>query len=139
MSLTFALVAGEHSGDQLGAGLIRALRHRFPDARFLGVGGPRMAAEEFTAWYPSERLAVMGLAEVITHLPGLYALRRSLTERLLADPPDVFIGVDAPSFNLGLAHRLREKGIRTVQYVSPQVWAWRQDRVHAIAKAVDLV
>jgi lipid-A-disaccharide synthase len=98
-----------------------------------------MAAEGFNAWYPSERLAVMGLVEVITHLPALFSLRRNLFQRLTADPPDVFIGIDAPSFNLGLAARLHRKGIRTVQYVSPQIWAWRQGRVHSIARAVDLV
>src|SRR5690606_29474738 len=106
---------------------------------FYGVGGPKMAAAGFDAWFPSERLAVMGLVEVITHLPSLFRLRRMLARRLIADPPDVFIGVDAPSFNLGLAARLHNKGVPTVQYVSPQVWAWRQERVHDIAKAVDLI
>lgn len=139
MPLTFALLAGEHSGDQLGAGLIRELRRRFPDARFLGVGGPAMAAEGFTAWYPAGRLAVMGFFEVLTHLPGLFALRRALLRRLGAERPDVFIGIDAPAFNLGLARRLRERGVTTVQYVSPQIWAWRRGRVHDIARAVDLV
>lgn len=137
--LKFALVAGEHSGDQLGAGLVRELRRRFPDARFVGVGGPLMVAEGLTAWHSSERLAVMGLFEVLTHLPGLFAFRRSLLQRLKAESPDVFIGIDAPSFNLGLARALHDRGIPTVQYVSPQIWAWRQHRVHDIAKAEDLV
>ncbi len=139
MLLKFALVAGEHSGDQLGAGLIRELRRRFPDARFYGVGGPLMMAEGFEVWQPAERLAVMGFFEVLTHLPGLFLLRRMLLRRFTAERPDVFVGIDAPAFNLGLAGRLRGRGIATVQYVSPQIWAWRRDRVHTIAKAVDLV
>lgn len=139
MPLKFALVAGEHSGDQLGAALIRELRGRIPDARFFGVAGPLMAAEGCVAWAPAERLAVMGVFEVLSHLPGLLWLRRELVRRFRAERPDVFIGIDAPEFNLGLARRLRAAGLLTVQYVSPQVWAWRQNRVHGIAKAVDLV
>ena len=134
-----ALVAGEHSGDQLGAGLIRALRSRLPDAEFFGVAGPRMTAEGCAPWAAADRLAVMGLFEVLKHLPDLIALRADITRRLIAARPDVFVGVDAPEFNLGLARRLRRAGIRTVQYVSPQVWAWRQGRVHGIARAVDSV
>jgi lipid-A-disaccharide synthase len=137
--LRIALVAGEQSGDQLGAGLIRELRARSPGARFMGVAGPRMIAEGCDPWGSSEQLAVMGLIEVLGHLPGLYRLRSSLQRRLLAERPDVFIGIDAPEFNLGLARRLRAAGLRTVQYVSPQVWAWRRGRVHGIARAVDLV
>jgi lipid-A-disaccharide synthase len=137
--LRIALVAGEQSGDQLGAGLVRELRARAPEARFFGLAGPRMIAEGCEAWGHSEQLAVMGLFEVLSHLPGLYRLRSTLKRRLLEERPDVFIGIDAPEFNLGLARRLRAAGLHTVQYVSPQVWAWRRGRVHSIARAVDLV
>ncbi len=133
------LVAGEASGDTLGQHLIRALKERIPDARFAGVAGPKMIAAGCTAWEPSESLAVMGLFEVLKHLPKLLAVRRALLHRLLAAPPAVFIGIDAPEFNLGLSARLHAAGIRTVQYVSPQVWAWRQGRVRTIAAAVDRV
>jgi lipid-A-disaccharide synthase len=135
----FALVAGEASGDNLGAGLIHALRERIPDATFAGVAGPRMRAAGCELWAPSESLAVMGLAEVVKHLPRLIRLRRMIRERLLGTPPAVFVGIDAPEFNLGLAGQLKLHGIPTVQYVSPQVWAWRQGRVRRIAAAVDLV
>ena len=138
-ALRIALVAGEQSGDQLGAGLIRELRARAPEARFMGIAGPRMIAEGCEAWGRSEQLAVMGLFEVLSHLPGLYRLRSTLRRRLLEERPDVFIGIDAPEFNLGLARQLRAAGLCTVQYVSPQVWAWRRGRVHSIARAVDLV
>ncbi|HSN71842.1 MAG TPA: lipid-A-disaccharide synthase [Steroidobacteraceae bacterium] len=134
-----ALVAGEASGDNLGAGLIRALRARLPGAQFCGIAGPRMQEEGCEAWASSDALAVMGLAEVLKHLPRLLRLRRELEERLVREPPDVFVGIDAPEFNLGLAARLRARGLRTVQYVSPQVWAWRQGRVRKIGRAVDLV
>lgn len=134
-----ALVAGELSGDQLGAALIRELRVRAPGARFAGIAGPRMIAEGCECWERSERLAVIGLFEVLRHLPALLRLRAALRRRISAERPDVFIGIDAPEFNLGLARRLRADGLRTVQYVSPQVWAWRQGRVRTIARAVDLV
>ncbi|HEU4530891.1 MAG TPA: lipid-A-disaccharide synthase [Steroidobacteraceae bacterium] len=134
-----ALVAGEHSGDQLGAGLIRELRARLPGAEFFGVAGPRMTAAGCAPWASSERLAVMGLFEVVRHLPDLMKLRGEITRRFIEARPDVFVGVDAPEFNLGLARRLREAGIRTVQYVSPQVWAWRSGRVRGIARSVDSV
>jgi lipid-A-disaccharide synthase len=137
--LRFALVAGEASGDQLGAALIRSLRRRDPAARFFGVAGPKMRAEGCEVWAPSEELAVMGLFEVLSHLPRLLRLRGGLRRRLRAERPDVFIGIDAPEFNLGLARDLRGAGIRTVQYVSPQVWAWRQGRVRSIGASVDLV
>lgn len=137
--LRIGLVAGEASGDQLGAALIEALRARAPDAEFFGVAGPKMRAQGCAVWAESDELAVMGLAEIVRHLPRLLSLRRSLTQRLLAAQPDVFIGIDAPEFNLGLAARLRRHGIVTVQYVSPQVWAWRQGRVRAIGQACDLV
>lgn len=134
-----ALVAGEASGDLLGAGLIEALRERFPDARFEGVAGPRMQAVGCEALFPAERLAVMGLTEVVRHLPELLRIRRTLVAAWTRDPPDVFVGVDAPDFNLGLELKLRRAGIPTVHYVSPSVWAWRQYRVRKIARAVDLM
>jgi lipid-A-disaccharide synthase len=134
-----AIAAGESSGDALGAGLIRSLARRVPDARFVGIAGPAMRDAGCEAWYRSEELSVMGLAEVLRHLPRLLRLRRAFAERLVADPPDVFCGIDSPDFNLPLAARLHSAGIRTVQYVSPQVWAWRQSRVRSIAKSVDQV
>lgn len=138
-SPVFALVAGEDSGDQLGADLIEALRARLPDARFAGVGGPRMRAVGFDAWHDIAELSVMGLAEVLRHLPRLLRLRKSLAERLAALKPDVFIGIDAPDFNLGLEKRLRQAGIRTVHYVSPSVWAWRENRARRIGESADRV
>ena len=138
-ALTFGLVAGEASGDNLGGPLIRALSARSPGARFAGIAGPRMSEAGCEAWYPSDALAVMGLAEILHHLPRLLRLRRDLLERLVAAAPDAFIGIDSPEFNLRVARALKERGIPTVQYVSPQVWAWRQDRVHSIGQAVDLV
>ena len=133
------LVAGEASGDNLGANLIDALRERLPNATFAGVAGPRMIAAGCEAWERAESLAVMGLFEIIPHLPRLLRIRRSLVARLLADPPDVYVGVDAKEFNLRLAPALKAHGIPTVQYVSPQVWAWRRGRVRTIGRAVDLV
>jgi lipid-A-disaccharide synthase len=132
-------VAGEASGDTLGAALIEALRRRFPHAEFAGVAGPRMIAAGCKAWFHSEELGVMGLTEVLRHLPRLLRLRASLQHRILDWRPDVFIGVDFKEFNLGLARRLKKKGLRTVQYVSPQVWAWRQGRARTIGEAVDLI
>ena len=137
--LRVGIVAGESSGDQLGAALIAALRERVPDLQCFGVAGPKMIAAGCEAWAGAEELAVMGLAEVVRHLPRLLRLRASLAARFLASRPDVFVGVDAPEFNLGLAKRLHARGLRTVQYVSPQVWAWRQGRVRNIGRACDLV
>jgi lipid-A-disaccharide synthase len=133
------IVAGETSGDNLAAGLIRAVRARRPDVEFAGVAGPRMLAEGCAAWAHSESLAVMGLVEVLKHLPGLVRLRRDILARALAWRPTVYVGVDAPEFNLGLAARLHAAGLPTVQYVSPQVWAWRQGRVATMAETLDLV
>ncbi|MGH8125400.1 MAG: lipid-A-disaccharide synthase [Rhodanobacteraceae bacterium] len=136
---TFALVAGEDSGDQLGADLIEALRARFPAACFVGVGGSRMRAAGFDAWHDISALSVMGLAEVLRHLPRLLRLRASLARRLVALQPDVFIGIDAPDFNLGLEKRLKRAGIRTVHYVSPSIWAWREGRAQKIGQSADCV
>ena len=137
--LRIALVAGEASGDLLGAGLVRELKQRFPDAEFAGVGGPQLRAAGLQAWHDCSELAVMGLTEVLRHLPRLLRLRRSLRQRLLAWQPDVFIGVDAPDFNLGLERQLKQAGIRTVHYVSPSVWAWREGRAAKIGRSADRV
>jgi len=136
---TIALVAGEASGDQLGAALLGELRNYFPGAVYVGIGGERMQSAGMDNWWDSEELAVFGLFEVLSHFPRLYRIRRELRQRLLALKPDVFIGIDAPDFNLGLETVLRRKGIRTVHYVSPTVWAWREKRVRKIARAADLV
>ncbi len=139
MPLRVGVVAGEASGDALGAGLIGALRHLAPDAQFFGIAGPKMLAAGCVAWEPSESLAVMGLFEILRDLPRLLRLRARVRREFLRAAPDVFVGIDAPEFNLGLARELRAAGIPTVQYVSPQVWAWRQSRVHSIHRSVDLV
>jgi lipid-A-disaccharide synthase len=134
-----AIVAGEASGDLLGAGLIEALRQRWPDAEFAGIGGDRMRDAGFEAWHDAGELAVMGLAEVLRHLPRLLRLRRALRERVLAWRPDVFIGIDAPDFNLGVERWLKQRGIATVHYVSPSVWAWREARAAKIGRSADRV
>jgi lipid-A-disaccharide synthase len=135
----FVLVAGEASGDQLGAGLITSLRELFPSARFAGIGGPRMAATGMDIWHPAEKLSVMGLVEVLAHLPQLLALRREVYKRVLQNRPAVFIGIDAPDFNLGLERRLKRAGVRTVHYVSPSVWAWREKRAAKLGRSADRV
>jgi lipid-A-disaccharide synthase len=137
--LTIGVAAGEASGDNLGAALIEALRERVPDLRVVGVAGPKMRAAGCEVLADAEELAVMGLTEILRHLPRLFALRRRLRAELLARRPDVFVGIDSPEFNLGLARQLKAAGLATVQYVSPQVWAWRQGRVRTIGRAIDLV
>ncbi len=137
--LRIAIVAGEASGDILGADLIRSLRLRYPLARFEGVAGPRMIAAGCESFFPLEKLSVMGLVEVLKHLPELLGLRRQLYRHFSANPPDLFIGIDAPDFNLALERRLKAQGIPTAHYVSPSVWAWRQYRVKKIGRSVDLM
>lgn len=135
----FVLVAGEASGDQLGADLIESLRERFPAARFVGIGGPRMIAAGLESWHPMQALSVMGLVEVLRHLPRLLSIRRDVLARTRALRPAAFIGIDAPDFNLGLERRLKAAGIRTVHYVSPSVWAWRRKRAAKIGACADRV
>ncbi len=137
--MKIGLVAGEASGDLLGAGLIRALRQRVPQASFEGVAGPAMTAAGCEQWEPAESLAVMGLVEPLVHIPRLLRLRRRLLARWRQSPPDVFVGIDAPDFNLGLETGLQRSGIRTVHYVSPTIWAWRPGRVRKVVRAADKV
>jgi lipid-A-disaccharide synthase len=139
VTLRVGLVAGETSGDTLGAALITAIRARVPDAQFFGMAGPKMVALGCEAWASSDDLGVMGLVEVLTHLPRLLRLRRMLIDRFREARPDVVVGIDVPDFNLGLEKKLKRSGLRTVQYVSPQVWAWRQGRVETIGQSTDLV
>lgn len=134
-----AFIAGEISGDILGASIISALRARLPQAHCYGVAGPRMVAAGCEAIESIDALSVMGLAEVLRELPRLLRLRRRLVERLLQDRPDIVVGIDAPDFNLGLERRLRAAGLRTVHVVSPTVWAWRSGRVRTIARAVERI
>ena len=137
--LVIGLVAGESSGDTLGAALLAALRARVGEVRAFGIAGPKMRSAGCEAWADSHELAVMGLVEPLLHLPRLFALRRRLVRDFTAARPHVFVGIDAPAFNIGLEAKLRARGLATVQYVSPQVWAWRQGRVRTIASACDLV
>ena len=137
MAPIIALVAGEASGDLLASYLMGALRERMPDARFCGIGGPRMQAAGFDAWWPSEKLAVRGYVEVLRHYREITGIRALLAQRLVANPPTLFIGVDAPDFNLDLETTLRENGIRTAHFVSPSIWAWRGDRIGKIRRAAE--
>jgi len=138
-TLRVGILAGESSGDILGASLMQALRRLQPTILFEGIGGPLMQAEGLHSRHPMERLAVMGIFEPLKRLPELLHIRRDITNYFLANPPAVFIGIDSPDFNLTIESRLHAKGIPTVHYVSPSVWAWRHNRVRKIAKAVDLV
>tara|TARA_R110002072_G_scaffold4663_7_gene32565 strand:- start:7029 stop:8201 length:1173 start_codon:yes stop_codon:yes gene_type:complete len=137
--MLIGIVAGETSGDMLGAGLINALKERLPDARFVGVGGPRMLACGFQSITPMERLSVMGFVEPLGRLPELLRLKRDLVNLYLREQPAVFIGIDSPGFNIRLEQSLHDAGIRTVHYVSPSVWAWGEGRIRKIASAVDLM
>jgi len=134
--VTIGIVAGEASGDALAAAVIQAVRDRLPQARFVGVAGPRMEAAGCEAWYPVEMLAVRGLVEVLSRLPQLFKLRRALFRRFVAERVPVFIGVDAPDFNLGLEKRLKRAGVRSLHLVSPSVWAWRRERLRTIGRSV---
>lgn len=137
--MRIALCAGETSGDHLGAGLIAELRKRYPHARFAGIGGDGMRAAGLDAWFDASELAVMGLAEVLAQLPRLLRLRKAFRQRVLDWQPDLFIGIDAPDFNLGVERWLKQRGTRTVHYVSPSVWAWREGRAAKIGASADRV
>ncbi|WP_027485153.1 lipid-A-disaccharide synthase [Rhodanobacter sp. OR87] len=134
-----AILAGEDSGDQLGADLIAALRQRYPQARFVGIGGARMQREGFESWYDIRELSLFGFSEVIRHLPRLLRLRKVLLARLLEERPAVVVGIDAPDFNLGVEQRLKQAGVLTVHYVSPSVWAWREQRAQKIGRSASRV
>ncbi len=136
-ALSFAMVAGEASGDLLAGLLIEGLQARWPQARGFGIGGPRMQARGFDAWWPHDKLAVRGYVEVLRHYRGIVAIRDQLRQRLLRHPPDVFIGVDAPDFNLDLEASLKAAGIPTVHFVCPSIWAWRPERIEKIRRSVD--
>jgi len=138
-SVRIAMVAGEASGDLLASHLIASLKAKLPHATFYGIGGPKMQAQGFDAWWPMEKLAVMGYVDALKHYREISGIRRQLKKRLLDIRPDIFIGVDAPDFNLGLETKLKSAGVKTIHYVSPSIWAWRGGRIKKIAKAVNRV
>lgn len=137
--MRIGMIAGEASGDVIAAGLIRELKVIFPDATFEGIGGPTMISEGFNSIDDMNKLSVMGLVEVLKHLPSLLAVKKNILNHFTQNPPDVFIGIDAPDFNLPIETKLKQKGVATVHYISPSVWAWREGRIHKIAKATHLV
>ena len=137
--MKIALVAGEASGDLLGAELMAALRINRPDVEFIGMGGPKMQAQGLDSWYDYKSLSIMGFVEVLKHLPKLLKLRKNLLQRLIDAKPDVVIGIDAPDFNLGLEKRCKKAGLRTVHFVSPSIWAWRRGRAAKMSQSADLV
>lgn len=139
MALRVGLVAGETSGDLIAASLIKSIKNHIPEVRFEGIAGPRMQAAGCRILAPAEKLAVMGLVEPLKRLPELLRLRHRVIRHFIEAPPDVFIGIDAPDFNLGIERKLRQAGIPTVHYVSPSVWAWRGYRIRKIARSVDLM
>ena len=138
-ALSFSLVAGEASGDLLASLLLEGMRDKWPNMRSAGIGGPRMVAQDFEPWWPYEKLAVRGYVEVLRHYCEIVGIRNQLSKRLLAQPPSAFIGVDAPDFNLDLERALKAKGIPTIHFVCPSIWAWRADRVEKIRQSVDHV
>ena len=138
-SIKVALVAGEHSGDLLGAGLIKALKQRHTNIEFIGVGGPLMQEQGLKSFFPMDDLAVMGIAEVLKQLPKLLKHRKQLVQYLIDEQPDVMVGIDAPDFNLTVEKRLKKAGIPTIHYVSPSVWAWRESRINGIKQSVNHV
>jgi lipid-A-disaccharide synthase len=137
--MRIAIVAGEASGDLLGAALIAAVKQRWPEAEFFGICGPKMISEGGRTLFPMEKLAVRGIIEVLKHVREILGIRSALASELIRNPPDLFIGIDAPDFNLRLESKLRSRGIPTIHYVSPSVWAWRPERVNTIARAVDRI
>jgi lipid-A-disaccharide synthase len=138
-ALRLGMVAGEASGDLLGGLLLQGLKARWPDLQAGGIGGPKLVAQGFDAWWPHERLSVFGYVDALGRLPELLRIRRQLAERLLRERPAAFIGIDAPDFNFGLETRLRQGGLKTIHFVCPSIWAWRGERVHKLAAAADHV
>ena len=138
-ALRLGLVAGEASGDLLGGLLLQGLKQRWPTLQAAGIGGPKMAAQGFQTWWPHERLSVFGYVDALARLPELLRIRRRLGDRLLAERPAAFIGIDAPDFNFGLETRLRQGGLKTLHFVCPSIWAWRRERVRKLAAAADHV